>query len=81
MTRSGAGLEAVSRHRRVVHPPDQGLYGTALQGKRHEALWYEWLNFLYSFGGDMLEVKSGSECGPVIVNSPQAMPRPSTTRA
>ena len=38
--------------------PDQGLYGTALQGKRHEALWYEWLNFLYSFGGDMLEVKT-----------------------
>lgn len=53
--------------------PDQRLYGTALQGKRHEALWYEWLNFLYSFGGDMLEVKSGSECGPVIVNSPQAI--------
>ena len=53
--------------------PDQGLYGTALQGKRHEALWYEWLNFLYSYGGDMLEVKSGSECGPVIVNSPQAI--------
>ncbi len=53
--------------------PDQRLYGTALQGKRHEALWYEWLNFLYSFGGDMLEAKSGSECGPVIVNSPQAI--------
>ena len=53
--------------------PDQQLYGTALQGKRHEALWYEWLNFLYSFGGDMLEVKSGSACGPVVVNSPQAL--------
>jgi len=53
--------------------PDQGFYGTALQGKRHEALWYEWLNFLYSFGGDMLEVKAGSECGPVIVNSPEAI--------
>lgn len=53
--------------------PDDGLYGTAIQGKRHEALWYEWLNFLYSFGGDMLETKSGSECGPVIVNSPQAI--------
>ncbi len=53
--------------------PDQGFYGTALQGKRHEALWYEWLNFLYSFGGDMLDTKSGSECGPVIVNSPQAI--------
>ncbi|WP_173933839.1 extracellular solute-binding protein [Chelativorans sp. Marseille-P2723] len=52
---------------------EEGLYGTALQGKRHEALWYEWLNFLYSFGGDMLEANSGSECGPVIVNSPQAI--------
>jgi multiple sugar transport system substrate-binding protein len=53
--------------------PEEGLYGTALQGKRHEALWYEWLNFLYSFGGDMMEVASGSECGPIIVNSPQAV--------
>ena len=53
--------------------PDQRLFGTALQGKRHEALWYEWLNFLYSFGGDVLDVKSGSACGPVIVNSPQAI--------
>ncbi|MDH3474002.1 MAG: extracellular solute-binding protein, partial [Rhodospirillales bacterium] len=26
-----------------------------------------------SFGGDMLEVKAGSECGPVIVNSPEAI--------
>ncbi|MCU0869846.1 MAG: sugar ABC transporter substrate-binding protein [Burkholderiales bacterium] len=55
------------------HRPDKGLYGTALQGKRHEALWYEWLNFLYSFGGDVLKVSSGSQCGPVIVNSPAAV--------
>jgi multiple sugar transport system substrate-binding protein len=53
--------------------PDDGFYGTAIQGKRHEALWYEWLNFLYSFGGDMLDVEAGSECGPVIVNSPEAV--------
>jgi multiple sugar transport system substrate-binding protein len=53
--------------------PDQGFYGTALQAKRHEALWYEWLNFLYSFGGDVLDVKSGSACGPVVVNSPEAV--------
>ncbi len=53
--------------------PDKGFYGTAIQGKRHEALWYEWLNFLYSFGGDMMDVKAGSECGPIIVNSPQAI--------
>jgi multiple sugar transport system substrate-binding protein len=53
--------------------PEERLYGTALQGKRHEALWYEWLNFLYSHGGDMLETTTGSECGPVIVNSPEAI--------
>jgi multiple sugar transport system substrate-binding protein len=53
--------------------PDENFYGTAIQGKRHEALWYEWLNFLYSFGGDMMEVSSGSECGPIVVNSPQAI--------
>jgi multiple sugar transport system substrate-binding protein len=53
--------------------PEEGLYGTALQGKRHEALWYEWLNVLYSFGGDMMEVEAGSECGPIVVNSPQAV--------
>jgi len=53
--------------------PNEGFYGTAIQGKRHEALWYEWINFLYSFGGDMMEVKTGSECGPIIVNSPEAV--------
>lgn len=53
--------------------PDQGMYGTAIQGKRHEALWYEWLNFLYSFGGDMMKTNSGSECGPIIVNSKEAI--------
>jgi len=53
--------------------PEQGFFGTALQGKRHVALWYEWLNFLYSFGGDVLEVKAGYEYGPIIVNSPEAI--------
>jgi multiple sugar transport system substrate-binding protein len=55
------------------HRPAQKFYGTAIQGKRHEALWYEWLNFLYSFGGDMMRTERGSECGPVIVNSPEAV--------
>ncbi len=53
--------------------PDQRFYGTALQGKRHEALWYEWLNFLYAYGGDMMDVKAGSECGPIVVNGPDAI--------
>lgn len=53
--------------------PGERFYGTAIQGKRHEALWYEWLSFLYSFGGDMMETDSGSKCGPIIVNSPEAI--------
>lgn len=53
--------------------PDKGFYGTAIQGKRHVALWYEWLNFLYSFGGDILEVEKGYEYGPIIINSPEAI--------
>jgi multiple sugar transport system substrate-binding protein len=55
------------------HRPAKKFYGTAIQGKRHEALWYEWLNFLYSFGGDMMKTASGSECGPIVVNSPAAV--------
>lgn len=55
------------------HRPAERFYGTAIQGKRHEAVWYEWLNFLYSFGGDMMETDAGSKCGPVIVNSPEAV--------
>ncbi len=55
------------------HRPAKKLYGTAIQGKRHEALWYEWLNFLYSFGGDMMKTETGSACGPIIVNSPEAV--------
>jgi multiple sugar transport system substrate-binding protein len=55
------------------HRPGDKFYGTAIQGKRHEALWYEWLNFLYSFGGDMMKTASGSECGPIVVNSPEAI--------
>jgi multiple sugar transport system substrate-binding protein len=55
------------------HRPGERFYGTAIQGKRHEALWYEWLNFLYSFGGDMMETDAGSKCGPIIVNSPEAV--------
>lgn len=53
--------------------PDKGFFGTAIQGKRHVALWYEWLNFLYSFGGDVLETTKGYEYGPIIVNSPEAI--------
>lgn len=53
--------------------PDKGFFGTAIQGKRHVALWYEWLNFLYSFGGDVLETDKGYKYGPIVVNSPEAI--------
>jgi multiple sugar transport system substrate-binding protein len=53
--------------------PTEGFFGTAIQGKRHVALWYEWLNFLYSFGGDVLEAARGCEYGPIVVNSPEAV--------
>ena len=53
--------------------PDKGFYGTAIQGKRHVALWYEWLNFLYSFGGDVLEADKGYKYGPIVINSPKAV--------
>lgn len=55
------------------HRPGDKFYGTSIQGKRHEALWYEWLNFLYSFGGDMMDTETGSQCGPIVVNSPEAV--------
>ncbi len=55
------------------HRPAEKFYGTAIQGKRHEALWYEWLSILYSFGGDMMQTETGSQCGPIIVNSPEAV--------
>ena len=34
--------------------PEQGLYGTLIQGKKHMALWQEYINFLYSFGGAII---------------------------
>jgi len=51
--------------------PSEGLYGTAIQGKRHPAVWYEWLNFSFSFGGGVMDKKHGWEYGPIVVNSPE----------
>jgi len=53
--------------------PKQGLYGTLIQGKKHMALWQEYLNFLYSFGGAIMDTKDPSQYGPVVINSPQAV--------
>ena len=32
---------------------DKDFYGTCLQGKRHPSSWYEFTNFIYSFGGEI----------------------------
>jgi multiple sugar transport system substrate-binding protein len=51
--------------------PDEHFYGTYISGKQGLALWYEWLNFVYSFGGDVLDTQHGWEYGDIVVNSPQ----------
>jgi multiple sugar transport system substrate-binding protein len=53
------------------HRPEKGLNGTYINGQQHVALWYEWLNFIYSFGGNILDSDTGSERGPVVVDSEQ----------
>jgi multiple sugar transport system substrate-binding protein len=53
--------------------PKEDLYGTALQGKRHPALWYEWSNFAFSFGGGVMDKEHGWQYGPIIINSPQTI--------
>lgn len=51
--------------------PEQHFYGTYIQGKQGLALWYEWLNLAYSFGGNILDAKHGWEYGEIVVNSPE----------
>jgi multiple sugar transport system substrate-binding protein len=51
--------------------PDEHFYGTYILGKQGLALWYEWLNFAYSFGGNILDIRRGWKYGDVVVNSPQ----------
>ena len=51
--------------------PAEHFYGTYIQGSRSLALWYEWLNFIYSFGGNILDAQQPWEYGDIVVNSPQ----------
>ena len=51
--------------------PDEHFYGTYIQGTQGLALWYEWLNLVYSFGGNILDSQRGSDYGDIVVNSPQ----------
>lgn len=51
--------------------PEEHFYGTYIQGKQGLALWYEWLNVIYAFGGQILDTKHGWDYGDIVVNSPQ----------
>jgi multiple sugar transport system substrate-binding protein len=51
--------------------PSEHFYGTYISGKQGLALWYEWLNFVYSFGGNVLDTQHGWEYSDIVVNSPQ----------
>jgi multiple sugar transport system substrate-binding protein len=51
--------------------PNEHFYGTYVQGKQGLALWCEWLNLVYSFGGNILDTRHGWEYGDIVVNSPQ----------
>ena len=51
--------------------PQDHFYGTYISGKQGLALWYEWLNIVYSFGGNILDTQHGWEYGDIVINSPQ----------
>jgi multiple sugar transport system substrate-binding protein len=53
--------------------PGEGFYGTLLQGKRFPAVWFEWLNFAFSFGGGVMEKQHAWQYGPIIINSPETV--------
>jgi len=53
--------------------PDQKFYGTLLEGKRFPAVWFEWLNFAFSFGGGVMQKDYSWEYGPIIINSPETV--------
>lgn len=47
----------------------QDIYGIALSGKRHISMLWNFYNVLYAFGGRVVESESGSDYGPVVINS------------
>lgn len=51
--------------------PRDHFYGTFISGKQGLPLWYEWLNFVYSYGGNILDTQHGWEYGDIVINSPQ----------
>lgn len=53
--------------------PEQIFYGTLIQGKKFPAVWFEWLNFAFSFGGGVMQKEYSWQYGPIIINSPQTI--------
>ncbi|MBI9108849.1 MAG: extracellular solute-binding protein [Spirochaetales bacterium] len=52
---------------------DRNFYGNTIQGKRHVSSWYDFLNFLYPFGGRELYIEKGSDYGKIGINSREAV--------
>lgn len=53
--------------------PQEGFYGTLIQGKKFPAVWFEWLNFAFSFGGGVMQKEYSWQYGPIIINSPETV--------
>lgn len=47
---------------------DRDFYGVSMEGKRHDAATCEWMNYMWSFGGNMFD-----EDGNIAVNSDKAV--------
>lgn len=47
---------------------EQNFYGVSMSGKRHDATTCEWMNYMWSFGGNIFD-----EEGNIAVNSPECV--------
>jgi len=55
---------------------DKGIYGVCLQGAVGSWLYYEWMNFLFSMGGKVMDKQYGWEGDAntkVLLNTPEAL--------
>lgn len=48
---------------------EQAVYGMTLSGKRHISMLWNFYNVLYAFDGKVVDSDTGSEYGPVVINS------------
>jgi multiple sugar transport system substrate-binding protein len=56
-----------------LHKPQEGRHGAVIIGAPDPGLWYEWLQYAYSFGARILDASSPDEYGDIVVNSPEAV--------